>query len=55
MLARKKSSRYIKQVYMELENFSFTFIDAEDYVASEKWQKIFIGFFYCTIPKCTKL
>jgi hypothetical protein len=27
---------------MELENFSFTFVDAEDYAASEKLQKIFI-------------
>jgi hypothetical protein len=25
-----------------LENFSFTFNDAEDYAASEKWQKISI-------------
>jgi hypothetical protein len=25
-----------------LENFSFTFNEAEDYTASEKWQKIFI-------------
>jgi hypothetical protein len=25
-----------------LENFSFTFNDAEDNAASEKWQKIFI-------------
>jgi hypothetical protein len=25
-----------------LENFSFTFNEAEDYAASEKWQKIFI-------------
>jgi hypothetical protein len=34
----KKSS----QVYVKLENFSLGFIDAEDYAASEKWQKIFI-------------
>jgi hypothetical protein len=27
-----------------LENFSFTFHDAEDYANSEKWQKIFIYF-----------
>jgi hypothetical protein len=27
---------------VELENFSFTFIDAEDYKASEKWQIIFL-------------
>jgi hypothetical protein len=27
-----------------LENFSFTFNDAEDYATSEKWQKIFISF-----------
>jgi hypothetical protein len=25
-----------------LENFSFTFNDAEDYATSETWQKIFI-------------
>jgi hypothetical protein len=25
-----------------LENFGFTFNDAEDYATSEKWQKIFI-------------
>jgi hypothetical protein len=25
-----------------LENFSFTYNEAEDYAASEKWQKIFI-------------
>jgi hypothetical protein len=25
-----------------LDNFSFTFNDAEDYATSEKWQKIFI-------------
>ncbi len=25
-----------------MENFSFTFIDAEDYAASEKWQTIVI-------------
>jgi hypothetical protein len=37
MLARKKS-------YVELENFSFTFNDAEDYATSEKWQKIIIYF-----------
>jgi hypothetical protein len=27
-----------------LENFSFTFNDAEDYATSEKWQKICISF-----------
>jgi hypothetical protein len=27
-----------------LENFSFTFNDAEDYATSEKWQKIFMSF-----------
>jgi hypothetical protein len=27
-----------------LENFSFTFNDAEDYTTSKKWQKIFISF-----------
>jgi hypothetical protein len=27
-----------------LENFSFTFNDAEDYATTEKWQKIFISF-----------
>jgi hypothetical protein len=25
-----------------LENFSFTFNEAEEYAASEKWQKIFV-------------
>jgi hypothetical protein len=25
-----------------LENFNFTFNEAEDYAASEKWQKIFL-------------
>jgi hypothetical protein len=35
---------YKIQVYVELENFSFTFNDAEDYAASEKLQKIFIFF-----------
>ncbi len=29
-------------VYVELETFSFTFNDAENYATSEKWQKIFI-------------
>jgi hypothetical protein len=44
---------YITQVYFELENFSFTFIHAEDYAASEKWQKnIYMYFNYCTIIKC---
>jgi hypothetical protein len=42
MLARKNHHATEKQVYVELEKFSFTFIDAEDYAASEKWQKIFI-------------
>ena len=32
---------YKIQVYVELENFSFTFNDAEDYATSAKWQKIF--------------
>jgi hypothetical protein len=27
-----------------LENFSFTFNDAEEYPTSEKWQKTFISF-----------
>jgi hypothetical protein len=27
-----------------LDNFSFTFNDAEDYATLEKWQKIFISF-----------
>jgi hypothetical protein len=27
-----------------LENFSFTFNDAEDYATSEKWQKLLICF-----------
>jgi hypothetical protein len=50
MLARKKSSRYINN-YVESDNFSFTFNDAEDYAASEKWQKIDIYLIYCTISK----
>ncbi len=29
-----------QQVYTESEGFSFTFTDAEDYAASEKWQKM---------------
>jgi hypothetical protein len=29
------------QVYVELENISFTFNYAEDYEASVKWQKLF--------------
>ena len=33
---------YQVQVYVELENFRFTFNDAEDYATSETWQKIFI-------------
>jgi hypothetical protein len=36
MLARKKLLCYIDN------KFSFTFIDAEDYAASEKWQKMLI-------------
>jgi hypothetical protein len=28
-----------EQVYVELKNFSLTFIDAEDYATSEKWQQ----------------
>jgi hypothetical protein len=35
---------YFKQVCADLENFNFTFIDAEDCTASGKWQKIFIRF-----------
>ncbi len=42
MLARKKSSRCINNSYVESADFSFTFIDAEDYATSEKWQKIFL-------------
>jgi hypothetical protein len=30
---------YLRYVYVESDNFSFTFNDAEDYAASEKWQK----------------
>ncbi len=37
MLALKK--KIITQVYVERENFSFTFFDAEDYAASEKMAK----------------
>jgi hypothetical protein len=43
MSARKNHHAILEQVYVEMENFSFTFIDAEDYAASEKWQKIFIS------------
>jgi hypothetical protein len=40
--AEKIIKLYQVQVYVELENFSFTFNDAEDYATSENWQKIFI-------------
>jgi hypothetical protein len=46
---RKTHCAILKQVYIKLENFSITFIDAEDYVASEKWQKIFISI---SMQKC---
>ncbi len=40
--AEKIITLYYVQVYVELENFSFTFNDAEDYATSENWQKMFI-------------
>jgi hypothetical protein len=40
--AEKIITLYKVQVYVELENFSFTSNDAEDYAALEKWQKMFI-------------
>jgi hypothetical protein len=44
---------FLWQVHDELLNFSFTFIDAKDFAASEKWQKIFLILFnYCTVPQC---
>ncbi len=42
--AEKFITLYQKQIYVELENFSCTFNDAEDYATSEKWQKTFISF-----------
>ncbi len=40
--AEKIITLYQVQVYVELENFSFTFNDAEDYATSENRQKILI-------------
>ncbi len=40
--AEKIIKLYQVQVYIELENFRFTFNDAEDYATSENRQKIFI-------------
>jgi hypothetical protein len=40
--AKKIITLYQVQVYVELENFRFTFHDAEDYATSENWQKILI-------------
>ncbi len=40
--AEKIITLYQVQVYVELENFRFTFNDAEDYATSENWQKILI-------------
>jgi hypothetical protein len=40
--AEKIITLYQVQVYVELENFSFTFNDAEDYANSENRQKILI-------------
>jgi hypothetical protein len=44
MLARKNHHAVLGtiQVYVELEIFSFTLNDAEDYATSENWQKVFI-------------
>ncbi len=44
MLARKKSSRYIRYKFTlkNWKNFNFTLNYAEDYAAAEKWQKTFI-------------
>ncbi len=38
--AEKIITLYLVQVYVELENFSFTFNDGEDYATSENWQKV---------------
>jgi hypothetical protein len=44
MVARKKSVRFINdKLTLNQKIFCFTFIDTEDYAASEKWQKIFIS------------
>jgi hypothetical protein len=40
--AEKIITLYKVQGYVEYENFSCAFIDAEDCAASEKWQKIII-------------
>ncbi len=40
--AEKIITLYQLQVYVELENFRFTFNDAEDYATSENRQKILI-------------
>ncbi len=40
--AEKIVTLYKEQVYVELENFSFTVNETEDYAPSEKWQKIVI-------------
>ena len=50
--AEKFIMLYQEQVHAELGNFSFTFIGAEDYATSEKWQKKFHVFFYCSLYKC---
>ncbi len=46
VVAEKLITLYKWQVYAELENFSFTFIDAEDYAASEKCKKNSMYFIY---------
>ncbi len=40
----EKIIRYINKLYIESADFSITFIDAEDYATSEKWQKFFYVF-----------
>jgi hypothetical protein len=40
--AEKIITLYKGQVYVELEKLSCAFTDAEDYAASENWQKIII-------------
>ncbi len=43
MLARKNTSRYISNKFtLNRKILALLFVDTEDYVASEKWQKIFI-------------
>jgi hypothetical protein len=40
--AEKNHHVILETSLRRLENFCFTFIDAKEYAASEKWHKIFI-------------